>query len=69
MHQYSYDPDRYGGAKKALKERNKVAKDLKSQGFKVRGWALRGQQRGYSGLGSSRDMSERTVYMLNVYDK
>jgi len=67
MQQKSYDPDRYGSSAKALKARNADMKEYKKEGRRVRGWALRGQQRGYSGLGTSRDTSSRTVYMLDIY--
>ena len=69
MQQKSFDPDKYGGAKKALQARNKVMKEYKQDGYKVRGWSLSGQQRGYSGFGSDRDTSVRTVYMLDIYSK
>ena len=40
-------------------ERDKTYRILKGQGFKLRRWALRNQEIGYSGFGTERDMGRR----------
>ena len=65
--QIAYDPDDYaGGAKEAQAERRLKAKAMRDEGRRTYMFALPGQQRGYSGLGSERDLTCRTVYMLDI---
>jgi hypothetical protein len=65
--QYSFDPDDYNSHKECLAARKEKARGLKSMGYRVELWTLPNQQRGYSGLGTIRDLSTRSIYMLNVY--
>ncbi len=69
MEQLSFDPDKYESAEAAKKARDVEYRKLKEQGADCSRWVLKNQQRGYSGFGTSRDMSVRDVYMINVYWK
>ena len=65
MAQIHFDPDDYADRKECLAERKRHADSLRAQGLDVHLWTLRGQQRGYSGLGTARNLSCRNVYMLD----
>ena len=67
MQQFSFDPDDYETRKECLAARKEKARAMRSIGYRVGLWTLRNQQRGYSGFGTIRDTSCRSVYMLNVY--
>lgn len=47
-------------------ERDKENRSAKAQGYETRRWSMRNQEVGYSGFGTERDMTRRTVYMLDV---
>tara|TARA_Y100000310_G_C20258445_1_gene612483 strand:+ start:441 stop:659 length:219 start_codon:yes stop_codon:yes gene_type:complete len=64
--QRSYDPDIYGSKEVAKQERDKEYKRLKATGCNPTRWVLKGQERGYSGFGTSRDLSRRDIYMLDI---
>ena len=64
--QRSYDPDLYGTKELARKERDKEYNRLRATGVSAHRWVLKGQERGYSGLGTSRDLSRRDIYMLDI---
>ena len=64
--QESFDPDNYESIQDCKNARKQRAKELRQQGHKVQLWTLPNQQRGYSGLGTVRDLSCRSVFMLNI---
>jgi len=64
--QHAFDPDKYETQKECLAARKEKARGLKSMGYRVHLWTLSNQQRGYSGFGTVRDSSCRSVYMLDV---
>jgi len=49
-----------------IRDRNKMFKTLKAQGFTLRRWTEPNQETGYSGFGTDRNMTRRSVYMLDV---
>ena len=65
--QYIFDTDNYESRKQCLAARKEKARELKSMGCEIRCWTLPNQQRGYNGLGTVRDLSCRSVYMLDVF--
>ena len=64
--QHTFNPDDYETRKECLAARKEKARGLKSMGYRVCLWTLPNQQRGYSGLGTLRDLSCRSIYMLDV---
>lgn len=67
--QYSYWGNvEYSTNKDAMLARNKLASEMKKQGFKISKHSLTGQLRKYSGLGQP-DGTIGTVYYLTVYRK
>lgn len=64
MKQYFFDPDEYDSKESVKKARNEMAKKFKGQ--RIVKSTLENQQRGYSGFGTGRDVSCRSVYMLTV---
>jgi len=58
----------YPTNKDAMLARNKLASELRKQGFKVNKYTVTGQMRPYSGLGQP-DGTVGNVYKLDVYPK
>lgn len=67
LSQNSFDPLDYRSRTAAMIARNKKAKELKSQGHKVKCWILKNQLKKYSGLGQP-DGRVRDVFMLNIIE-
>jgi hypothetical protein len=64
-----YNWDGEAGHKAALQARNAKMKELKAQGYKVKGFSLRDQLISRGGIGSGRAHIETvvTVYGVNVF--
>jgi len=69
MKQEFFDTDDYNLRSECIAAKNKRAKELRQQGYRVSSSILKNQQRGYSGFGSAKDTSCRDVFMLDVSSK
>jgi hypothetical protein len=59
--------DDYETDKEAMIARNKKAKELQIEGFKVRCWTLRNQIKPYNGIGQPNGLS-CNIYMIDIAD-